>query len=272
MAAAAERDSEHPIGAAIVEAARRIAEARYCTALVGAGISKESGIPTFRGEGGLWTRLGEPPMNGYQIFLQDPHAWWLERLQQQRNPPEFARAIAEAKPNPGHYALAELERRGYLKHLITQNVDGLHQEAGCTAITEIHGNRRKLRCIVCGRRGPVRDFNEDEVPPRCDRCGGVVKSDTVMFGEPIPRDFLDACFDHAGRSDLMLVIGTSATVYPAADFPLQVLRRGGAIIEVNVDDTPFTPYAAVVLRGPSGELLPRVVAALDELEAEARAR
>lgn len=247
---------------AIEEAARRIAAAEYCTALVGAGISKESGIPTFRGEGGLWTRMGEPPMNGYQLFLEDPHGWWLERLAQQRNPPEFARAIAEAKPNPGHMALAELERRGHLKHLITQNVDGLHLDAGSVAVTEIHGNRRKLRCIACGRRGPGRDFTEDEVPPLCDRCGGVVKSDTVMFGEPIPSAFLEVCFEEAGRTDLMLVIGTSATVYPAADFPMQVLRRGGAIIEVNVDETPFSAYAAVSLRGPSGELLPRVVDAL----------
>lgn len=249
---------------AIHEAAQRIAAARYCTALVGAGISKESGIPTFRGEGGLWTRQGEPPMNGYQLFLEDPHGWWLERLAQQRNPPDFARAINDALPNPGHHALAELERRGLLKHLITQNVDSLHLDAGSTAITEIHGNRRKLRCIACGRRGPTRDFSEEEVPPACDRCGGIVKSDTVMFGEPIPRAFLDTCYEETGRSDLMLVIGTSATVYPAADFPMQVLRRGGAIIEVNVDETPFTPYAAVSLRGPSGQLLPRVVEALEQ--------
>ena len=247
----------------VEEAARLIAAARYCTALVGAGISKESGIPTFRGEGGLWTRLGEPPMDGYQRFLTDPRGWWPDRLEQQRNPLEFAQAIDAARPNPGHTALAELERRGYLKHLITQNVDNLHIEAGSRAITEIHGNRRKLRCIACGRRGPARSFTEDEVPPRCDRCGGIVKSDTVMFGEPIPRAALDACFEHAGRSDLMLVVGTSATVYPAADFPLQVLRNGGLIIEVNVDETPFTEYAAVSLRGPSGVLLPRVLAALD---------
>ena len=244
------------------EAARLIASARYCTALVGAGISKESGIPTFRGEGGLWTRQGEPPMNGYQLFLEDPTSWWLERIEQQRNPPDFARAINDAAPNPGHHALAELERRGYLKHVITQNVDNLHVEAGSVALTEIHGNRRKLRCIVCGRRGPTREFAEDEVPPRCDVCGGIVKSDTVMFGEPIPRVFLDTCFEETARSDLMLVIGTSATVYPAADFPLQVLRNGGAIVEFNVQETPFTPYAAVSLRGPSGVLLPRVAAAL----------
>lgn len=248
--------------AALRRAAGLIVAARYCTALVGAGISKESGIPTFRGEGGLWTRLGEPPMDGYQRFLADPRAWWLERLAQQRNPPEFAQAIDAARPNPGHEALAELERLGYLKHLITQNVDNLHIEAGSRALTEIHGNRRKLRCIVCGRRGPTRAFTEEEVPPRCEDCGGIVKSDTVMFGEPIPRLFLDACIEHTDRSDLMLVIGTSATVYPAADFPMQVLRRGGAIIEVNVDETPFTPYAAVSLRGPSGVLLPRLVEAV----------
>ena len=256
---------------AVREAARLIAASRYCTALVGAGISKESGIPTFRGEGGLWTRLGEPPMNGYQIFIEDPRAWWLERLAQQRNPPDFARAIDQASPNPGHHALAELERRGLLKHLITQNVDGLHVDAGSERLTEIHGNRRKLRCIACGRRGPARDFAEDEVPPACDRCGGIVKTDTVMFGEPIPRAFLDTCFEETARSDLMLVIGTSATVYPAADFPLQVLRSGGEIVEFNVDETPFSRHAAVVLRGPSGELLPRVVAALDEVATDGTA-
>jgi NAD-dependent deacetylase len=258
--------TDDPTTEALIEqAARLIAAARYCTALVGAGISKESGIPTFRGEGGLWTRQGEPPMDGYQRFLRDPLTWWSERLEQQRNPPDFARAIDAARPNPGHHALVELERRGLLKHLITQNVDNLHVEAGSTALTEIHGNRRWLRCIVCSRREPSREVRDDEIPLRCATCGGVVKSDTVMFGEPIPPAFLEACYDHTGRSDLMLVIGTSATVYPAADFPLQVLRRGGAIVEVNVDATPFTPHAAVSLRGPSGELLPRVVAALDRL-------
>jgi len=243
-------------------AARMITAARYCTALVGAGISKESGIPTFRGEGGLWTRQGEPPMNGYQIFLQDPRAWWLERLAQVRTPPEFARAIDAAQPNPGHLALAELERRGLLRHLITQNVDNLHVLAGSDNLTEIHGNRRKLRCIACGQRGPMRDFADDQVPPHCEHCGGIVKTDTVMFGEPIPPDFLRASVHHTERSDLMLVIGTSATVYPAADFPLQVLRGGGSIIEINTTETPFTPYAAISLLGPAGVILPRIIAAL----------
>lgn len=243
----------------IHRAAVLIAGARHTVALVGAGLSRESGIPTFRGEGGLWTRFGEPPMNQYQRFLSDPRAWWLERLEQQRNPPEFAQAIAAARPNPGHFALAELERIGRLKHVITQNVDNLHQQAGSTAITEIHGNRTMLRCIACSRREPARELGEDDVPPRCPACQGVTKSDTVMFGEPIPPEALAECQRQARRCDVMLVIGTSGTVYPAADYPMQVLQRGGTLIEFNVDDTPFTPYTTVALRGPSGVSLPRVV-------------
>lgn len=249
----------------IAAAARLIAEAEYVVALVGAGLSKESGIPTFRGEGGLWTRQGEPPMNGFQRFQADPRGWWLERLAERAQPNELAAAIAEARPNPGHRALAELERLNVLRHIITQNIDNLHQEAGSAAVTEIHGNRTKLRCTGCGRRESMRDVTAAEAPPLCAECGEVVKSDTVMFGEPIPLDALDACNFHARRCDLMLVIGTSGVVYPAADFPIQVLRRGGALIEANVDQTPFTPYAAAVLRGPSGELLPRLVEAVAAL-------
>jgi NAD-dependent deacetylase len=246
----------------IRRAAELLARADHAVALVGAGLSRESGIPTFRGEGGLWTRFGEPPMNQFQQFLEDPRGWWLRRLEERARPSEFTDAIARARPNPGHLALAELERMGVLKHVITQNVDNLHQEAGSVAVTEIHGNRTRMRCLECGRREPVREFAAEEVPPRCAACGGLVKSDTVMFGEPIPPEALAECYRQAGRCDVMLVVGTSGVVYPAADLPIQVLRRGGALIESNVDETPFTPHAAVVLRGPSGELLPRLVAAL----------
>lgn len=240
-------------------AAELLARARHAVALVGAGLSKESGIPTFRGEGGLWTRFGEPPMNGFQRFMADPKAWWLERIEERSRPSELADAIAAAQPNPGHLALADLERMGVLKHIITQNIDNLHQMAGSTAITEIHGNRTKLRCIACGHREPARAFTPDEVPPSCVLCGGLVKSDTVMFGEPIPADALEECNRQARACDVMLVIGTSGVVYPAADYPVQVLRRGGVLIESNVDETPFTPYATAVLRGPSGVLLPQLV-------------
>jgi len=164
-------------------------------------------------------------------------------------------------------AMAELERLGYLKHIITQNIDNLHQLAGSTAITEIHGNRTKQRCIGCGRRWPRAEFLSDEVPPRCPDCGELVKSDTVMFGEPIPQDALESCYDHTQRAGAVLLVGTSAVVYPAAEFPLIAYRRGAQLIEVNPQETPLTEMADIVLRAPAGESLPRVAARVRELAA-----
>lgn len=250
----------------IAVAARLLAGATHAIALVGAGMSRESGIPTFRGEGGLWTRFGEPPMNQYERFLRDPRAWWLDRLEERRNPPEFAAAIAAARPNPGHVALAELERMGMLRHTITQNVDNLQREVGQESLTEIHGNRTMLRCIECDRRSPwPESVTEENVPLLCAVCHGVLKSDTVMFGEPIPPAAMRTCEQQAALADVVMTIGTSATVYPAAEYPLRVLRRGGSLIDCNPEETPYTPYAAAVLRGPSGELLPQLVAAVRAL-------
>ena len=248
-------------------AARIVAESSYLIALVGAGLSKESGIPTFRGGDGLWDKHGEPPMDGYQRFLADPAAWWAERLAEQEKMSEFSKAIEEAQPNPGHLALADMEREGILKHIITQNIDNLHQLAGSAAITEIHGNRTKQRCIECSRRWPREEFPSTslraglsgEVPPRCPDCGGLVKNDTVMFGEPIPQDALESCYREAQQADAVLLIGTSAVVYPAAEFPAIVYRRGGRLIEVNPQETPLSDACAAVLRAPSGEALPELL-------------
>jgi NAD-dependent deacetylase len=245
--------------AQLEEAAQIVAGSSYLIALVGAGLSKESGIPTFRGGDGLWDKHGEPPMDGYQRFLADPAGWWAQRLAEQETMSDFSRAIEEARPNAGHLAMAELERLGHLKHIITQNIDNLHQVAGSTAITEIHGNRTKQRCIGCSRRWPRGEFLSDEVPPRCPDCGELVKSDTVMFGEPIPRDAIEACYREAQQADAVLLAGTSAVVYPAAEFPLIAYRRGARLIEVNPQETPLTPACAAVLRVPSGEALPKLV-------------
>ncbi len=250
------------LDAGIERAAALIREARYTIALVGAGMSKESGIPTFRGEDGLWTRLGEPGMMGYQAFIDDPKGWWERRQQPGPGMAELAEALAIARPNPGHVAMAELERHGYLKHTITQNIDNLHYEAGSRAVTEIHGNRHKLRCLHCNERYWAEGFDMTTLPPRCPQCDGLVKGDTVMFGEPIPADALARCAAEAAAADCVIVAGTSAVVYPAAEFPIRVVRRGGILIEVNPDDTPLSELAAVVLRGPSGEVLPRLAAAL----------
>ena len=252
---------------AIESAARLLVESKHVVALVGAGLSVESGVPTFRGPGGLWTRVGEPSMNGYQQFLDAPAAWWAQQMDQQADSArtEFRAAIDKAEPNPGHHALAELEKLGVLKMTITQNVDNLHQRAGSTKLAEIHGNRTKLRCIECESRWPRAELAVNELPPSCPECGGLVKSDTVMFGEPIPPRVLDLCFKETQRCDCMLVAGTSATVYPAASFPETVKEQGGRVIEANPNETPLTGISDVALRAPTGEALPRLVSRVDAL-------
>jgi NAD-dependent deacetylase len=250
---------------AIDNAARLIASARHVVALVGAGLSVESGVPTFRGPGGMWTKYGEPDMRGYQRFVEDPAKWWEERVSRASTYKELVVALDEAVPNEGHFALRELEELGYLKHIITQNIDNLHQIAGSRAITEIHGNRTKVRCILCNKRWDLDGFPLDELPPHCTHCGGVVKGDTVMFGEPIPRDALDECINQTRMCDCMLLIGTSAVVYPAASFPEDVKMKGGTLIEVNPNETPLTEVCDVVLRAPAGESLPRVVERVREM-------
>jgi NAD-dependent deacetylase len=229
---------------------------RHVVALVGAGLSVESGIPPFRGPGGIWTRHGEPDMLGYERLREDPRRWWEERMNPSEAELELTVALTQATPNAGHVALRELEEAGNLRHIITQNVDNLHQEAGSRAVTEIHGNLTRLRCLGCGRRWPVAEFSLEELPPRCPECGDQVKSDGVMFGEPIPRDALDECVAQTRMCDCMLLVGTSAMVYPAAGFPTEVKARGGKLIELNPYDTPLTERCDVVLRAPAGESLP----------------
>lgn len=242
-------------------AAEIISNSTYVVALVGAGLSAESGIPTFRGAGGLWTRIGEPSWNGYQELLRDPVGWWKDQLDPESDPArtEFRAAIDAAEPNPGHLALVDLERMDILKKTITQNVDNLHARAGSTRLIEIHGNRTKVRCIACESRWLREEFDYEVLPPICPECTGLVKGDTVMFGEPIPHSVLTACFDATDKCDCMIVCGTSATVYPAAAFPKAVAERGGFVIEANPNPTPLSDIADVILQGPAGTVLPQLV-------------
>jgi NAD-dependent deacetylase len=250
------------LDAEIERAAAALLAARSVVALTGAGLSVESGIPPFRGPGGLWTKYGEPPLDGYQRFLRDPAAAWRERLHPSES---WARGLTEtlgrAKPNAGHRALAALEETGVLAALITQNVDDLHRQAGSKRLLEIHGNYALLRCLDCHTRYEPAAIPVDEakLPPVCPACGGLVKGDTVQFGEPIPPDELRECYAAVARSDCMLVIGTTATVYPAAEFPFEVLRRGGQVIEVNPYESELTSAASLSLAGPGGTVLPRLV-------------
>ncbi len=250
-----------PAGA-VAAAVARIGVARHLIALTGAGLSVESGIPPFRGPGGLWTRFGEPPMNGFERFLADPKRAWEERLSPVGPMRELWETLERAQPNPGHLALVALERRGVLRCTITQNVDDLHRAAGCERLAEIHGNYRLVRCLGCGVRMPREEVDLRVLPPTCRACGGLLKSDTVSFGEPIPEDVLERCYAESEQADCILVVGTSATVYPAAHFPLAVHERGGALVEVNPYETELTAIAAVSLRAPAGVVLPRIVEAL----------
>ena len=247
---------------AIRDAARLIAGAEYVTCLTGAGVSVESNIRPFRGPGGLWTEKGEPPMDGYQRFLRDPKRYWENRLSRGG---DFGISLRDAEPNPGHYALAELEKMGVLRCIITQNIDNLHLAAGSREVLEIHGNSSYLRCMDCMERWPRGEFNVDSLPPRCPECGGVVKGDTVMFGEPIPQGVLQRCFEEAQSSDCMIVAGTSATVTPAASLPVLVKRRGGVLIEVNILPSDISSICDVNIYGPSGEALPALIEEVKKL-------
>jgi NAD-dependent deacetylase len=184
--------------------------------------------------------------------------------------------LAEAQPNTGHYTLVELEEMGILKCLITQNIDALHEKAGSKNLLEYHGNTTKLRCVSCDARFRRDEFDlqklleEDQLPPRCPACGGVVKSDTVSFGEPIPSYVANQSFEEAMKCDLMLICGTSAVVYPFASLPRIARDRGAVtIIEINAEATPLTMEGVsnYLIEGMTGEILPRILAEVKKLRA-----
>lgn len=250
----------------IERAAKLLLQSKYVIGLSGAGISVESGIRPFRGPGGLWTERGEPPMDGYQRFMRDPKGHWEEIMQRRSGNADFARTIGEAKPNAAHIALAEMEKLGVLKYLITQNIDNLHLAAGSKKVAEIHGNTQKLRCIECNERYGRDAISLDVLPPRCPKCRGIIKTDTVMFGEPIPPDVLRICQREALRSDCMITVGTSAFVYPAAGFPLEVKRNGGALVEVNLYESDLTPLCDISLRGKATEVMAQLVDCIKALK------
>lgn len=239
----------------IERAAELLAGARHAIAVTGAGVSAESGIPTFRGEGGLWTKYDPVKVSSIESFLADPASYW--RVSKERG----AVALA-ARPNPGHAALADLEAKGRLVAVITQNTDGLHHAAGSKHVIELHGSGRMVECMECRRREPRADVQarlDAEMPPRCQACGGTfLKPTVVLFGEAMPKAAVEAAYDLAERSDLVLVVGSSLVVYPAADVPLAALRAGARMIVVNAEATPFDRLASVVIHGRSGEILPRI--------------
>lgn len=253
----------------IEEAAKIIKASKYVVALTGAGISVASGIPPFRGPGGLWTKYGEPTQNDYQRFLEDPVKWWEQRINKTGFYRDFIETLSIANPNPSHFALAELEKMGLIKCIITQNIDNLHRKAGSKNIAEIHGNAFLLRCINCGERFEPQTFSItiDNLPPKCPECkAGIVKTDTVLFGEMIPEDVLKKCFIETSRCDCMLTIGTSALVHPAAGLPIRAKQMNNALlIEINPYETALSDLCDIVIRSPSHIALPLIVKKIKEL-------
>ncbi len=262
----------------IKRAARDLFESKHAIALTGAGMSTESNIPDFRGPKGIWTLNKEAEAKAYErydLFLNNPRAYWEEIVGLRGTYGAFHGQIREAEPNAGHYALAELETLGVLKCVITQNIDGLHKKAGSKKVLEYHGSVNAMRCISCGSRFAWEEISLDELPPRC-KCGAVLKDDVVHFKEPIPSDVMEESEREALGCDLMLICGTSAVVYPFANLPrmaryrarrliadLDVVGRTSKvkIIEVNADPTPLTEegISDYLIRGKLGEILPRIV-------------
>ena len=180
---------------------------------------------------------------------------------------ELRQSVRDARPNPGHMALVEMERAGYVRSLITQNIDGLHSDAGTENIVEIHGSRRFLRCVKCENRTPRPDLFARQPAPPCEICGGPVKYDSVLFGEPIPAKVLEAARTETDRADCVLVIGSSSTVRPAGGLPRIARANGASLIEINISDTRLTSDCDVVIRASAATALPALLAELHRLSA-----
>ena len=230
-----------------LRAARRVA------VLTGAGISAESGVPTFReAQTGLWARYNPEELATPEAFRRNPrlvwewYAWRKERVRQ-------------AEPNPGHLALADMERRIAEFTLITQNVDGLHRRAGSQQVLELHGNLFRVKCFDEDRI--VENWpDSEEIPPHCPRCGALLRPDVVWFGEILPASVLRAAEQAAANAEVFFSIGTSALVYPAADLPFTALAAGVMVVEINPQPTPLSPHVTYSLHGPAGAVLPKLVA------------
>ena len=244
---------------AVVSAIR---DAETTVAMSGAGVSTASGIPDFRGDDGLWER--HDPMDFHiDRFRTDPAAFWADRV-------DLQAAIFDDEsiaPNGAHEALADMETAGHLDTLITQNIDGLHQEAGSADVVEIHGSAARVACQDCGRRvdaDPVVERARDgELPPTCEACGGTLKPDTVLFGEQLPDHALMRSQSAAQEADLFLAVGSSLTVEPAASLPVAASERGATLVLANLESTPASGYADFDFRADVTDVLPRIRDRLD---------
>jgi NAD-dependent protein deacetylase/lipoamidase len=226
--------------------------------LTGAGVSTESGIPDFRSPSGLWAQFDPMDYGSIDSFRRDPARVW------EFYAPRFS-MLADAEPNPGHVALAELERLGHVRAVVTQNIDLLHERAGSREVVEVHGSIRTASCPECARAYPLGEvlaLLDGSGVPACADCGAVIKPDVVFFGELLPEGAMERATELAGSASLMLVVGSALEVYPVAGLPLDTLRAGGVLAIVNRGPTAMDAKATLKLDGSAGEILPRLVEAL----------
>ncbi len=235
------------------ELRERFREAWAVVVLTGAGISAESGVPTFRGGGGaaVWKGLPVEKIATPEMLASDPVTFWQWYAYRRE-------VIHRAEPNAAHRAIAQWERHFEHFTVVTQNVDGLHQRAGSRHVLELHGSLWRVRCTQCGARSEEHRVPLPEIPPRCASCGGILRPDVVLFGEAVSEEIFSAAVAAVATCDLLLVVGTSAVVYPAASLPILAKQGHAFVIEVNPEATPVTEMADVTILGRAGEILPRL--------------
>ncbi|MBI3406520.1 MAG: NAD-dependent deacylase [Acidobacteria bacterium] len=240
-----------PDGNDLSRAREWLAAAERVAVLTGAGISAESGLPTFRGPNGLWRNHRPETLATPQAFHRDPKLVWEWY--------DWRRTVhAKCEPNAGHHALAELEARKSAFTLITQNVDSLHERAGSRRVVHLHGRLWRVRCLNCGKEEENREVPLKQIPPLCD-CSGMLRPDVVWFGESLPKSALEESIDAARHAEIFLVVGTSSVVYPAAALPKYALDKGACVIEINPEPTALSEVATVSFRGNAGDVLPRII-------------
>ncbi|MFC2093925.1 NAD-dependent protein deacylase [Bacteroidota bacterium] len=232
-----------------------VSTARRIVAFTGAGISAESGIPTYRGDDGVWHKYDPAKYANIHNFLKDPQYYW-NFFKEVRFP-----VIKKAKPNKAHIALARLEENGKLEAVITQNIDGLHQLAGSKSILELHGNTRRISCLNCKKQHTMDEVYsrlETQLPPLCSECSGILKPEVVFFGESLPVIVLEEAVNVTNECDLFLAIGSSLVVQPAASLPLMAKEKGAKLVIINKDATPLDTFADIVFHTTASEVLDKI--------------
>ncbi len=236
----------------------KLSSAKKIVFFTGAGMSAESGIPTFRGEDGIWKKMKPEELASFDAFMRNPDLVW-EWYQHRRT------IINNTKPNAGHIAIAEFEKY-YDVTVVTQNIDNLHRRAGSTKIFELHGNIERNCCIDCKTFYNTPDLEVVSGVPKCVKCGGLVRPDVVWFGEMLPHDQYSGGENAAINSDICFVVGTSAVVYPAAYIPMSAKQAGSFIVELNIEPTDLTKYADYSIFGKAGEVLPQILEVVKKIK------